>query len=103
MSSALANDCSLPRGASRVSLSTEPSRKRISTRTLCREPAPSAVMAGSCTTFTLRESFMRAASSTQSAVNSSTNTSPSIKSVATQNGRLSCAEVRPSGRYGQPT
>src|SRR5579864_7898246 len=39
MSSALANDCSLPRGASRLSLSTEPSRKRISTRTLCREPA----------------------------------------------------------------
>src|SRR5580693_10787948 len=40
--------------ASRVSRSTEPSRKCTSMRTLCRAPAPSAVIAGSCTTITLR-------------------------------------------------
>src|SRR5262245_21607265 len=37
ISSGVANDCSLPRGASRVSLATEPSPKWMSTRTLCPE------------------------------------------------------------------
>ena len=43
------------------------------------------------------EAAIRAASATQSGLNSSTNTSPSISKVATQNGRLSCAAVKPAG------
>src|SRR6266849_5117485 len=68
-SASLANFCSLPRGAVTVSLSTVPSVNRTSTRTICRNLAPRAVMAGSCATSTLAASAMRPGSVTTASEN----------------------------------
>ena len=96
-SASLAKLCSLPRGASTVSSMRVPFFNATCTRTMCRKFEPRSVIAGSCSTFTLRDSAMRFASLTTASLNWSTKTSPSMSSVATQNGKLSCAEVSPCG------